>query len=170
MMSAVINGEFLDQQNSRLLIENRYLQNTTGDIPPQLTQFCSIHASAQDGSSHNIYIYGGYDGLSMENTPSDDVYVLSLPSFSWIKLYSGNTTHGRSGHRCVKPYPDQMLVLGGVHLDPTHCLDGGVIQVFNLNTGRFQNTYNPNVWNEYKVPDLITTVIGGEYVSKFAKQ
>ncbi|KAF4282197.1 hypothetical protein CNMCM8689_008549 [Aspergillus fumigatus] len=139
-----------------------YLQNTTGDIPPQLTQFCSIHASAQDGSSHNIYIYGGYDGLSMENTPSDDVYVLSLPSFSWIKLYSGNTTHGRSGHRCVKPYPDQMLVLGGVHLDPTHCLDGGVIQVFNLNTGRFQNTYNPNVWNEYKVPDLITTVIGGD--------
>ncbi|KAF4167415.1 hypothetical protein CNMCM6936_005031 [Aspergillus lentulus] len=138
-----------------------YLQNTTGDIPPQLTQFCSVYASAADGSSHNIYVYGGYDGLNTENTPSDDVYVLSLPSFSWIKLYSGNSTHGRSGHRCVKPYPDQMLVLGGVHLDPTHCLDGGVIQVFNLNTGRFQNTYSPTVWGEYKVPDLVTAVIGG---------
>ncbi|EAW25695.1 uncharacterized protein NFIA_045140 [Aspergillus fischeri NRRL 181] len=139
-----------------------YLQDTTGDIPPQLTQFCSVYASAQDGSSHNIYIYGGYDGLSMENTPSDDVYVLSLPSFSWIKLYSGNNTHGRSGHHCVKPYPDQMLVLGGVHLDPTHCLDGGVIQVFNLNTGRFQNTYSPNIWSEYRIPDLVTAVIGGD--------
>ncbi|GFF58203.1 kelch repeat-containing protein 2 [Aspergillus udagawae] len=142
--------------------ERWYLQNTTGDIPPQLTQFCSVYASAQDGSSHNIYIYGGYDGLSTENTPSDDVYVLSLPSFSWIKLYSGNSPHGRSGHRCVKPYPDQMFVLGGVHLDPTHCLDGGVVQVFNLNTGRFQNTYSPTVWSEYKVPDLVTAVIGGD--------
>lgn len=150
----------------RILIGNRYLQNTTGDIPPQLTQFCSVYASAPDGFSHNIYIYGGYDGLSTQNTPSDDVYVLSLPSFSWIKLYSGNSIHGRSGHRCVKPYPDQMLVLGGVHLDPTHCLDGGVIQVFNLNTGRFQNSYSPKVWSEYKVPDLVTAVIGGEYVSQ----
>ncbi|PKX88951.1 uncharacterized protein P174DRAFT_471381 [Aspergillus novofumigatus IBT 16806] len=139
-----------------------YLQNTTGDIPPQLTQFCSVYASAADGSSHNIYIYGGYDGLSTENTPSDDVYVLSLPSFSWIKLYSGNSIHGRSGHRCVKPYPDQMLVLGGVRLNPTHCLDGGVIRVFNLNTARFQNAYNPKVWSEYKVPDLVTAVIGGD--------
>ncbi|KAF7158140.1 hypothetical protein CNMCM5623_002806 [Aspergillus felis] len=139
-----------------------YLQNTTGDIPRQLTQFCSVYASAADGSSHNIYIYGGYDGLSKESTPSDDVYVLSLPSFSWIKLYSGNSTQGRSGHRCVKPYPDQMFVLGGVHLDPTHCLDGGVIRVFNLNTGRFQNTYSPTVWSDYKVPDLVTAVIGGD--------
>ncbi|RHZ56808.1 hypothetical protein CDV55_105437 [Aspergillus turcosus] len=139
-----------------------YLQNTTGDIPPQLTQFCSVYASSPDGSSHNIYIYGGYDGLNTQNTPSDDVYVLSLPSFSWIKLYSGNSTHGRSGHRCVKPYPDQMLVLGGVHLDPTYCLDGGVIQVFNLNTGKFQNSYNPKVWSDYEVPDLVTAIIGGD--------
>ncbi|EAW09099.1 uncharacterized protein ACLA_078480 [Aspergillus clavatus NRRL 1] len=139
-----------------------YIQNTTGDIPPQLTKFCSVYASAADGSSHNIYIYGGFDGLSDASVPSDDVYVLSVPSFSWIKLYSGQSTHGRSGHKCVKPYPDQMLVLGGLHIEATRCLDGGIIQVLNLNTGRFQDTYDPKKWSDYKVPDLVTAVIGGE--------
>ncbi|PTU23593.1 hypothetical protein P175DRAFT_0476114 [Aspergillus ochraceoroseus IBT 24754] len=138
-----------------------YLQNTTGDIPPQLTQFCSVYATASDGTSHNIYIYGGYDGLSPTHIPSDDVYVLSLPSFEWIKLYSGDSrTHGRKAHKCVKPYPDRMLVLGGSSIDPSSCID--MIQVFNLNTGRFQDTYNPAQWNTYQVPDLVSGRIGGD--------
>ncbi|KAL2823247.1 hypothetical protein BDW59DRAFT_148895 [Aspergillus cavernicola] len=141
--------------------ETWYIQNTTGDIPPQLTQFCSVYASASDGSSHNIYIYGGYDGIDPTNYPSDDVYVLSLPSFEWIQLYTGNNTaHGRKQHKCVKPYPDQMLVLGGQALSDADCLD--MINVFNLNTGRFQETYNPAEWNDYEVPDLVWGRIGGD--------
>lgn len=141
----------------------RFLQNTTGDIPPQLTLFCSTVAVASDKSSYNIYIYGGYDGISPLHTPSDDVYVLSLPSFTWIKVYSGRSSHGRSGHKCVKPYPDQMMVLGGIYEgNPTHCLEGGLFQVFNLNTLRFQDSYDPREWEEYSVPDLVTAQIGGE--------
>ncbi|KAL4864572.1 hypothetical protein BDV12DRAFT_188824 [Aspergillus spectabilis] len=141
--------------------ERWYIQNTTGDIPPQLTQFCSVYASASDGSSHNIYIYGGYDGLSPLNRPSDDVYVLSLPSFEWIKLYTGDSReNGRKEHKCVKPYPDQMLVLGGLHIDTVECID--MIRVFNLNTGRFQDAYNPTDWNDYEVPDLVSGRIGGD--------
>lgn len=140
----------------------RYVQNTTGDIPPALTQFCSVYASASDGSSHNIYIYGGYDGLDTDSDPSDDVYVLSVPSFEWIKLFSGQRQHGRHGHKCVKPYPDKMLILGGRYKTATDCLEGGIVQVFNLNTGRFQDKYDPKVWSEYKVPDLVTGRIGGE--------
>ncbi|KAK5273392.1 hypothetical protein LTR40_013792, partial [Exophiala xenobiotica] len=34
-----------------------YLQNTTGDAPGQLTEFCSVVAPANDSSSYNIYIY-----------------------------------------------------------------------------------------------------------------
>ena len=140
----------------------RYVQNTTGDIPPALTQFCSVYASASDGSSHNIYIYGGYDRLDKDSDPSDDVYVLSVPSFEWIKLFSGQRQHGRHGHKCVKPYPDKMLILGGRYKTATDCLEGGIVQVFNLNTGRFQDKYDPKVWSEYKVPDLVTGRIGGE--------
>ncbi|KAL5356467.1 hypothetical protein BJX96DRAFT_162494 [Aspergillus floccosus] len=138
-----------------------YLQNTTGDTPPKLTQFCSVYARAEDSSSYNIYIYGGYGGVLDTDQRSDDVYVLSLPSFEWVKLYSGHTSHGRSGHKCVTPYPDQMFVLGGKKMDTSECLDGGLIQVFNLNTGKFQNTYDPTKWSDYKIPDLVTAQIGG---------
>ncbi|KAL4745907.1 hypothetical protein BDW72DRAFT_185891 [Aspergillus terricola var. indicus] len=138
-----------------------YNQNTTGDFPPQLTQFCSVYASAPDSSSHNIYIYGGYDGLGALSQPSDDVYVLSVPSFEWIQLYDGNgTANGRKEHKCVKPYPDKMLVLGGIHIGSKSCIPD-IIRVFNLNTGRFQDTYNPREWEEYKVPDLVAGRIGG---------
>ncbi|KAL2813846.1 hypothetical protein BJX63DRAFT_207880 [Aspergillus granulosus] len=136
-----------------------YLQNTTGDIPPQLTQFCSVYASASDGSSHNIYIYGGYDGLQPVNNPTDDVYVLSLPSFQWIYLYDGDG-RGRKGHKCVKPYPNQMLVLGGLVESSNECVE--MIRVFNLNTGRFQDTYDPTQWSEYEVPNLVWGRIGGD--------
>ncbi|OQD67918.1 hypothetical protein PENPOL_c003G02514 [Penicillium polonicum] len=138
-----------------------YLQKTTGDIPPQLTEFCSVLASAADGSSHNIYIYGGYDGLTLSANPSDDVYILSLPSFKWIKAYTGTNTHSRSGHQCIKVYPDQMLAVGGQHVDAAHCLEGGVIVNFNLNTLSFEDKYDPTNWSEYKVPDVVTKLIGG---------
>lgn len=140
----------------------RYMQNTTGEIPPQLTLFCSVVAAATDGSSYNVYIYGGYDGLGPKDPPSDDVYILSVPSFTWIKAYTGEQGHGRSGHKCVKVYPDQMFVLGGINIDPIHCVDGGIIQVFNLNSLRFQDTYNPEHWSPYEVPALVTAQIGGE--------
>lgn len=141
---------------------DRYLQNTTGDIPPQLTLFCSVVASASDRSSFNIYIYGGYDGVNAGSTPSDDVYILSIPSFVWIKAYSGQPLHGRSGHKCLKVYPDQMFVLGGIFQnDPTICLDGGYVQVFNLNTLEFQDSYSPSNWSNYSVPSIVTEQIGG---------
>ncbi|KAJ6086056.1 hypothetical protein N7486_010337 [Penicillium sp. IBT 16267x] len=139
-----------------------YLQNTTGDTPPQLTEFCSVLASAEDGSSHNIYIYGGYNGLNANANPSDDVYILSLPSFTWIKAYNGTNTHGRNGHRCIKVYPNQMLAIGGYRIDVTHCLEGGVIVNFNLNNLSFQDAYDPAQWSDYKVPDLLIAQIGGD--------
>lgn len=145
------------------LTKPRYLQNTTGDIPPQTASFCSVVAAAADNSSYNVYIYGGYNGVDAESPPSDDVYVLSVPSFIWIKVYSGELVHARSGHKCVKAYPDQIFVLGGIFEgDSTICLDGGFIQVFNLNGLRFQDSYNPEIWNQYQVPSLITDKIGGE--------
>lgn len=138
-----------------------YLQNTTGDTPPQLTQFCSVLASAADSSSHNIYIYGGYNGLEYDASPSDDVYILSLPSFTWVKAYSGTASHGRSGQKCIKVYPDQLLAVGGQRVDPTNCLEGGVIVNFNLNSLSFQD-YDPSTWSEYRVPNVLTAKIGGK--------
>ncbi|OJD11600.1 hypothetical protein AJ78_07656 [Emergomyces pasteurianus Ep9510] len=137
-----------------------YLQNTTGDHPPALAEFCSVVAAAQDGSSYNIYIYGGYSGSVKTEAPSNAVYTLSVPSFKWILTYAGKTEKGIRSHKCIKPYPDKMFVIGGRdELTPTRCVDP--IRVFNLNTLEFQDTYHPEQWSEYEVPDLITAQIGG---------
>jgi hypothetical protein len=120
-------------------------------------------AAAADNSSYNIYLYGGYDGRRSSKYTSDDVYVLSIPSFTWVKVYSGTSTHGRTGHKCVKVHPDQMFVLGvGTQGNATMCLEGGIIQVFNLNRLKFQDSYSPTTWSEYNVPSLVTAQIGGK--------
>ncbi|KAF8851662.1 hypothetical protein BDZ45DRAFT_678961 [Acephala macrosclerotiorum] len=149
-----------------------YEQPTSETPPPMLTQGCTVMASAQDGSSHNIYWYGGWDGIdSTGSSFNDDVWVLSIPAFMWTKVASGSIAgHARAGHRCTKPYPDTMFVVGGYsQLSGTtpQCLkdlngqDGGFIQIFNLSTATWINSYDPNVWSNYTVPSTILSMIGG---------
>ncbi|KAI5302361.1 hypothetical protein KEM56_000753, partial [Ascosphaera pollenicola] len=66
-----------------------YQQNATGDVPPITAQFCAVLATDQENSIHNIYIYGGNNGTDLDDVGRDDVYVLTLPRFEWIKLYGG---------------------------------------------------------------------------------
>ncbi|KKZ67438.1 hypothetical protein EMCG_06889 [[Emmonsia] crescens] len=136
-----------------------YMQNTTGEHPPTLAHFCSVVAAAQDGSSYNIYIYGGYSGSDSLDFPYNHAYILSVPSFIWIRAYDGDRELGRRSHKCIKPYPDKMFVLGGMARAAIDRID--TVRVFNLNTLRFQNTYHPEDWSEYEVPDLVTAKIGG---------
>ncbi|KAG4025300.1 hypothetical protein MFRU_061g00190 [Monilinia fructicola] len=141
-----------------------YEQETSGSSPGALTQGCTVVASAEDGSSHNIYWYGGYDGIHPSQPFSDDVYVLSIPSFIWTKVYTGNNTHGRAGHKCAKPYPDQMVVVGGYASLSGYipsCLEGGIVQIFNLSDPQWLNSYDPLVWSNYTVPSQVVSVIGG---------
>lgn len=142
-----------------------YEQNTT-NAPGQMTQGCTVVASAQDGSSHNIYWYGGFDGLDPTAPTSfnDAVYVLSIPSFKWIKVNDGTPSHARAGHKCTKPYPDQMLVIGGYPAlsgEAPTCVEGGIIQIYNLSSNVWIQSYNPKVWSNYTVPSAVQTAIGG---------
>ena len=141
-----------------------YEQETTNSPPGAMAQGCTVVASASDGSSHNIYWYGGFDGISPTADFYDDVWVLSLPSFIWTKVASGTVTHARAGHKCVKPYPDQMLVIGGYSSlsgGRPKCVEKGIIQIFNLSTAQWIDSYNPTVWSDYEVPAVIATKIGG---------
>jgi hypothetical protein len=140
-----------------------YDQQTSGPQPPALAQGCAVVASAKDGSSHNIYWYGGFNGVDQASDFNDAVWILSIPSFTWVKFTDGTAGHGRAGHRCVKPYPDQMFVIGGYPSQPeqnVQCL-GNIIQVFNLSSGEWLDSYDPRVWSEYQVPEQVFHEIGG---------
>ncbi|KAL7268734.1 hypothetical protein RUND412_008629 [Rhizina undulata] len=143
-----------------------YSQETTGDIPPANTEFCSVVASPSDGSTHEIFIYGGWSGpptlANLTNTVNDDVYTLSIPSMVWTKVYSGNAnTHGRREHRCHRVADNLMMVIGGRALTDTgtqSCPDG-LIQVFNLNTLEWVEVYDPALNAAYQVNSVVTNSI-----------
>ncbi len=114
-----------------------YEQGTSGAAPGAYTQGCAVLASAQDGSSHNIYWSGGFNGLDEASDQSftDDVWFLSIPSVVWTKVKSGIASHARAGHKCFKPYPDQMFVIGGFRPlsgEVPLCLINSFIDIFNL--------------------------------------
>ena len=142
-----------------------YRQPASSDGPGALTRGCAVVASAQDHSSFNIYYYGGYDGLRPEEDMNDEVWVLSLPSFRWIKVADGKRDHGRSGHKCVTPYPDQMMVIGGTPGQggsSLSCVADGIIQLFNLSSAKWMDGYDPAKWSKYAVPEKVYREIGGD--------
>ena len=144
-----------------------YEQETSGAPLAPLAQGCTVLASTADGSTHNIYWYGGFDGVHPTEPFSDDVWVLSIPSFTWVKASSGKPSHSRAGHRCVKPYPDQMFVIGG-YTDLSggvpQCVEDGIVQIFNLSSATWIDEYNPTVWSEYTVPPVVAAAVGGKQV------
>ena len=61
-------------------------QNATGDIPPGRQNTCTALVPAPDLSSYQIYVFSGvsYDVRIL------DMYVLSIPMFSWTKIEMKN--------------------------------------------------------------------------------
>ncbi|KAJ0349334.1 hypothetical protein COL154_004085 [Colletotrichum chrysophilum] len=141
-----------------------YQQETTGG-PGAVTRGCAVLATAADRSSFNLYYYGGYPGVSLSEGFSDAVWVLSMPSFQWIKLNDGKTLHARAGHQCVMPYPDQMLVIGG-YAQTSGAGNRPCVQnffhVFNVSSGEWQDSYSPSKWSNYTVPTAVQSKIGGD--------
>lgn len=88
-----------------------FAQSTSGDIPPSRIDFCTVLASAPDNSSHNIYMHGGRDPTSNQTSYYDDMYVLSLPSFTWTRMFKGESP--RYGHTCHLVGGRQLLTVGG---------------------------------------------------------
>ena len=62
-------------------------QKATGDIPSPRYRTCSVLVSAPDLSSFQIYVFSGV-------TEGDiyilDLYVLTIPTFNWIKTEMKN--------------------------------------------------------------------------------
>jgi hypothetical protein len=139
-----------------------YKQNATGNIPPARAEFCSVVVSAPDNSSHNIYVYGG---RGPGNQYYDDIYTLSLPSFTWTLMY-GPGVSPRYGHTCHLVGTRTMLTVGG--LTPagikgnTKACDWEYRSVAVLDTATmgWGSVFDPNL-PPYVVPDVLAKTIGG---------
>jgi hypothetical protein len=145
-----------------------YFQNATGDVPESRRRFCAGATWVEDQSSYNIYLYGGA-GEEEGSVGFDDIYILTLPTFTWIKMYpDGNSTGSYPHHSfsCNVVNEAQMFIHGGFFPLNDDCDVPDQWGLHDMSLGR-QNKdkapwmlYNPDLAT-YAVPTDIISVVGG---------
>lgn len=113
------------------------------------------------------YLYGGA-GFGANASGFDDVYILSLPSFTWIQWWPTSPGVGKPHHTLTCNVIDgaQMLIIGGTFPLSDACDSQSSWGTHNLDMGK-QNPgnamwydYQPNI-TSYVVPEEIISVVGG---------
>lgn len=158
-----------------------YKQSTQGGPPPIRVNPCAIAVAAADGSSTNVYMYGGQNLQPYkQQTQYGDMWILSVPSFAWIQVNdSDGAPPSRAGHAC-EIWDAQMIVYGGYVGTQITCDDPG-IYVFDASKLTWETSFNalsggddqsqqasqskndlglPGSYG-YQVPALVQSVIGG---------
>lgn len=162
-----------------------YKQSTSGKYPILRVNPCAVAASAPDGSSTNIYMFGGQNLIPAGNqTQYSDMWILTIPSFTWIEVdTSGQSVPtGRTGHTC-NIWDGQMVVVGGYTGPTTNGLgcDSGFYVFdttklawannFNALSGSTPQSQQPAQVKDsaaldgsygYQVPIAVQSVIGGK--------
>ncbi|KAI5780386.1 hypothetical protein EDC01DRAFT_633262 [Geopyxis carbonaria] len=129
-----------------------YSQEATGDAPASLISATAVAVSAQDDSSHTIYLSNA-NGIS----------ALSVPSFTWYNvqplesnapIYRESPSLNIAGNR-------QMIMYGGQNGGNTgrEC-DINPVSVFDMTDLIWTASFIADA-DAYEVPDLITRTIGG---------
>ncbi|CAG7565299.1 unnamed protein product [Fusarium equiseti] len=170
------NGTMVPQPMDRIflydIISNKWhIQEANGTIPDYRRRFCAGAVWAKDRSSYNIYLNAG---IGLDGYGFDDVYILSLPSFEWIKTYplDRNGTGEFPSHSLscdVVNEGSQILAIGGTFpADDDQCDSDEVWGVHNIDLGDQIKSSFKHVWAGYepalfgyKVPSFVTSVIGG---------
>ena len=154
--------------------ETWYTQSTTAEArrPPSASDgsdFCAVVASAEDNSSHNIYIYGGYLPVGR---PSNEVFILTLPAFHWVAVYPSLTedpdvdVRRTYQHRCLKIHEKYMVAYRGLtesgicDSDPKSMRFQGMA-IYDMSS----LTWTTKVELEdqkYSVPQALYEIIGGK--------
>jgi Kelch motif len=106
-------------------------------------------------------MYGGWDGVQTY----DDVYILSLPSFEWIKAFAGEDE--REGHSCHVIGSRMLMTVGGHKASyklpgPCDWLPNS-IALFDMVNMTWVGVYNPDEI-PYNISTVISERIGGESV------
>ncbi|KAF3937726.1 hypothetical protein ABW19_dt0202924 [Dactylella cylindrospora] len=134
------------------------------DFPAPRTDHCLVVAAAPDNSSYNIYMYGGMNNRDKDLL--DDVWILTLPSFQWIKIFEGESP--RYGHNChVAPSGRQMITVGGLgdyytaNFNDSNCdWESKSVALYDLTTLQWSSQYLAHL-GDYKLPTEIWQRVGG---------
>lgn len=122
-------------------------------IPAARVLGCSVMAPASDNSSYNIYVFGGE--VQLGGPRINDIWVLTLFGFTWIKLNNDKTgTLGSTCRRVAK----QALLFGSGPYPETECQV--LSRIFDLRSPEWTNSYDPNA-RAYLIPPAISSAIGG---------
>lgn len=151
-------------------------QETSGNAPGVRVNPCAVVASAPDASSFQIYVFGGQNLPYGNQTQYDDMYILSIPSFTWIKVDQSDqdVPSPRAGHSCAMR-DGQLVVIGGYVGDKIPCDEPG-IYVFDASTLKWKTKFHAGDhdadWHPdnlvlagsygYKVPKAVQQVVGGD--------
>lgn len=158
-----------------------YKQATSGEYPKPRVNPCAVAASAPDGSSTNVYVYGGQNLIPYnQQIQYDDMWILTVPSFTWVKVDTTGQSvpPARVGASC-SIWDGQIVVVGG-YTGPDLSCDTG-FYVFSASELKWQNNFNAlsggNTQNQqtsqekdtmalsgsfgYEVPGAVQSVIGG---------
>ncbi|KFA72116.1 hypothetical protein S40288_09700 [Stachybotrys chartarum IBT 40288] len=146
-----------------------YIQNATGETPPNRRRFCAGASWVEDQSSYSIFLYGGA-GEEEGSLGFDDVYILTLPTFTWIRMYpesdSGTGDFPHHSLSCNVVNEAQMIIHGGYFPGTINCDAADQWGLHNLDLGQ-QNPagspwalYEPNK-TRYVLTDDILAVVGG---------
>ena len=147
-----------------------YTQPTTAEtnqFPLGRTAACAVVANAPDRSSYNIYVHGGYtrvaDNSSATSTIDGGLWILTLPTFHWIRSYIG-LENTKAEHSCVKIHEKFMAVHRGVGgMGDIACDSYAGLTIVDLVTLEWVMKVNVSGGDVvYRVPDLVSKVVGGQ--------
>lgn len=121
-----------------------YKQSTSGTSPPIRVNPCAVVAAAPDGSSFNVYLYGGQNLIPYgDQIQYSDMWILTIPSFTWIEVDMDGQSQppARAGHTC-NLWDSQMVIVGGYVGTNISC-DSPGIYVFNASSLEWINNFTP---------------------------
>ncbi|KAF2269161.1 kelch repeat protein-like protein [Lojkania enalia] len=119
-----------------------YKQTTSGEMPKYRVNPCAVVAAAADGSSYNVYMFGGQNlQPTGEQIQYDDMWILSVPSFTWIEVDQSKQSipYARAGHTC-NVWDGQMIIVGGYVGQELSC-DSPGIYVFNMSSLQWSDQF-----------------------------
>jgi hypothetical protein len=96
-----------------------YTQRASGDIPPVRRRFCAGATWPDDRTSFNIYAYGGLSA-GTDGSAFDDLYILSLPSFQYLKWWPTKPRTGRPRHSMTCNVVGRSQVRFHLTVDPSN--------------------------------------------------